>query len=146
MKKSIIWLLLLIFTTDLSGQPPHTICNKGCSSCSSKDRNICIACEDAYYMNLNTCYLCPTNCSTCKDDQSCKSCSNDLKLVLNKCISEKENEINYKKIGLVSGGVITIIIFIIFLVIWSRKKGSVKSQSSFGDYDDISQSGVIYSS
>jgi hypothetical protein len=70
-------------------------------------------CASGYFLDefLLVCQNCLSNCSSCKDFDTCDKCAEGFKLVSNKCISEDENPNNSSSLK-IFGTFIGIIIII----------------------------------
>jgi hypothetical protein len=70
-------------------------------------------CDSGYFLDefLLVCQNCLSNCSSCKDFDTCDKCAEGFKLVSNRCISEDENPNNSSSLK-IFGTFIGIIIII----------------------------------
>ena len=78
----IFWFLL----SHISGYPT------GCKEYNSS--NICILCEDNYFLYKNNCYECKMNCKTTRDNCKCDSCERGYFYSNGQCL--KYNDSNNK--------------------------------------------------
>ncbi|KAL4471739.1 hypothetical protein ABPG74_008632 [Tetrahymena malaccensis] len=64
-------------------------CHQACKSCFDSGDNSCYECNQGYFFNLqNICIQCNSNCQCSEFPQNCISCSKNLNLQANRCVSQ----------------------------------------------------------
>lgn len=54
--------------------------SSNCARCESSNLGICTSCPYGYYLNNQTCSLCPTGCTSCTSSTNCLTCDSSYVL------------------------------------------------------------------